>query len=163
MGRRRRGEGTRDDGHKMFGCGGAVNCPMEPSASRREPGLFTIGKGNNRKYGVKLCKGLLNLRLISTVTLAQAAVAGTPPLLASQKNFLPKCFFVNTSTCNRSPDCSRSRGTVQGISPPGGLGWVDLDLESSPGWWAGTIASYCPSRMVEHPKSKSTQPRFASK
>ena len=43
------------------------------------------------------------------------------------------------------------------------LGWVDLDLESSPSWWAGTVASYCPSRMVEHPKSKSTQPRFTSR
>ena len=43
------------------------------------------------------------------------------------------------------------------------LGWVDLDLGSSPGWWAGTVASYCPSRMVEHPKPKSTQPRFASR
>ena len=43
------------------------------------------------------------------------------------------------------------------------LGWVDLDLGSSPGWWAGTVASFCPSRMVEHPKSKSTQPRFASR
>ena len=39
------------------------------------------------------------------------------------------------------------------------LGWVDLDLGSSP----GTVATYCPSRMVEHPKSKSTQPRFASR
>ena len=43
------------------------------------------------------------------------------------------------------------------------LVWVDLDLGSSPGWWAGTVASYCPSRMVEHPKSKSTQPRFANR
>ena len=42
------------------------------------------------------------------------------------------------------------------------LGWVDLDLGSSPGWWAGTVASYFPSRMVELPKSKSTHPRFAS-
>ena len=41
----------------------------------------------------------------------------------------------------------------------GNLGWVDFDLGSSPGWWAATVASYCPSRMVEHPKSKSTQPR----
>ena len=42
----------------------------------------------------------------------------------------------------------------------GGLavGWVDLDLGSSPGWWAATVATYCPSRMVEHSKSKSTQP-----
>ena len=38
------------------------------------------------------------------------------------------------------------------------LGWVNLDLGSSPGWWAATVATYCPSRMVEHPKSKSTQP-----
>ena len=22
------------------------------------------------------------------------------------------------------------------------LGWVDLDLESSPGWWAATVATY---------------------
>ena len=36
---------------------------------------------------------------------------------------------------------------------PGYLGWVDLDLGSSPGWWAATVATYCPSRMVEHPKS----------
>ena len=39
-------------------------------------------------------------------------------------------------------------------------GWVDLDLVSSPGWWAATVATYCPSRMVEHPKSKETQPRY---
>ena len=38
------------------------------------------------------------------------------------------------------------------------LGWVDLDLGSSPGWWATTVATYCPSRVVEHPKSKSTKP-----
>ena len=41
------------------------------------------------------------------------------------------------------------------------MGWVDLDLESSPGWWAATVDAYCPSRMVEHPKSKSFQPRCA--
>ena len=38
------------------------------------------------------------------------------------------------------------------------LGWVDLDLGSSPGWWAPTVATYCPCRVVEHPKSKSTKP-----
>ena len=37
-------------------------------------------------------------------------------------------------------------------------GWVDLDLGTSPGWWAATVATYCTSRMVEHPKSKSTKP-----
>ena len=38
------------------------------------------------------------------------------------------------------------------------LGWVDLDLGSSSDWWAATVATYCPSRMVEHPKSKSIEP-----
>ena len=34
------------------------------------------------------------------------------------------------------------------------LGWVDLDLGSFPAWWAAvTVATYCPSRVVEHPKS----------
>ena len=33
------------------------------------------------------------------------------------------------------------------------LGWVDLDWESSPGWWTGYVVSYCPSWMVEHRKS----------
>ena len=28
---------------------------------------------------------------------------------------------------------------------------------------AAAVATYCPSRVVEHPKSKSTKPRFASR
>ena len=32
------------------------------------------------------------------------------------------------------------------------IGWDDLHLGSSPGWWAATVATYCPSRMVEPPK-----------
>ena len=39
------------------------------------------------------------------------------------------------------------------------LGWVDSDLGSSLGWRAATVATYCPGRVVEHPKFKSTQPR----
>ena len=35
------------------------------------------------------------------------------------------------------------------------LGWVELDFGSSLG---ATIATYCPSRLVEHPKFKSTEP-----
>ena len=46
---------------------------------------------------------------------------------------------------------------VQSGASGEGLGWVDLDLGSSPGWWADIVATYCPSRMVELPKSKSTQ------
>ena len=42
------------------------------------------------------------------------------------------------------------------------LGWVDLDLGSPPGWWATTVATYCPSRMVENPKSMSTKPRYST-
>ena len=38
-------------------------------------------------------------------------------------------------------------------------GWVDLDLRSSP---AGgpLVGHYCPSKMVEHPKSKPTTLEF---
>ena len=38
------------------------------------------------------------------------------------------------------------------------LGWVDIDLGSSPGWWATNVATYCPRRVVEHSKSNSTKP-----
>ena len=31
------------------------------------------------------------------------------------------------------------------------LGWVDLNFGSSLGWWAASVATYCPSRVVEHP------------
>ena len=37
------------------------------------------------------------------------------------------------------------------------LGWVDLDLRCSLGWWAATKATYCPGRMVKDLKMKSTQ------
>ena len=36
-------------------------------------------------------------------------------------------------------------------------------MRCSPGWWAVPVATYCPSRMVEHPISKSTKPRFATR
>ena len=42
------------------------------------------------------------------------------------------------------------------------LGWVDLDLGSSPGKWAATVATYCPSQMVQHSKYASTQLRSAT-
>ena len=29
------------------------------------------------------------------------------------------------------------------------LGWVDLDLGSSPGWWAAIVATYCQIRVVK--------------
>ena len=33
-----------------------------------------------------------------------------------------------------------------------GFGW--LDLGSSQGWWAASVATYCPIRIVEHSKTK---------
>ena len=39
------------------------------------------------------------------------------------------------------------------------MGYVDSDFGSSLGWWAATIATYCPSRMMEHLIPISTQPR----
>ena len=41
------------------------------------------------------------------------------------------------------------------------LDWVDVDLQSCSGWWAGIVATYSPvllCSMVEHPKTKSAQP-----
>ena len=38
------------------------------------------------------------------------------------------------------------------------LGWVDLDLGCSTGRWAVLQLRCCPSKTVEPPKSKSTQP-----
>ena len=35
------------------------------------------------------------------------------------------------------------------------LGRGDLDLGTSPDWWATTVATYSSSRMVEHPKNLS--------
>ena len=32
------------------------------------------------------------------------------------------------------------------------LGFEDGNLGSSPGWWAATVATYCPSRQGELPK-----------
>ena len=37
------------------------------------------------------------------------------------------------------------------------LGWVDLDLGSSLGWWAANVATYCPCKIAENCKSKSTK------
>ena len=46
----------------------------------------------------------------------------------------------------------------QGVPCPRrpGLGW--LRFEEFPGWWVATVATYCPSRVVENSKSKSTKP-----
>ena len=33
------------------------------------------------------------------------------------------------------------------------LGFEDEDLGSSPGWWASTVATYCPSRRGNYPNS----------
>ena len=38
------------------------------------------------------------------------------------------------------------------------LGWVDFNLGCSTGRWAVLQLQSCPSKTVEHPKSKSTQP-----
>ena len=38
------------------------------------------------------------------------------------------------------------------------LGFEDEDLGSSPGWWAATVATYCPSRPGELPKFLSSKP-----
>ena len=38
------------------------------------------------------------------------------------------------------------------------LGFEDEDLGTSPGWWATSVATYCPSRQGELPKFLSSKP-----
>ena len=38
------------------------------------------------------------------------------------------------------------------------LGFEDDNLGSSPGWWAATVANYCPSRLEELPEFLSSKP-----
>ena len=38
------------------------------------------------------------------------------------------------------------------------LGFVDENLGGSPGWWAATVATYCPSRPEELPTFLSSKP-----
>ena len=42
------------------------------------------------------------------------------------------------------------------------LGWVDLDLGSSLGWWASILATYYTSRMEEHLKSMFNKPGYST-
>ena len=43
--------------------------------------------------------------------------------------------------------------TVQSGAAYHSLGFEDENLGSSPGWWAATAASYCPSRPGNYPNS----------
>ena len=51
---------------------------------------------------------------------------------------------------------------MQGGCGGHGLGWVDFDLGSLPGWWACYHGYLPPYRSVELPKYKSTQPCFTT-
>ena len=47
---------------------------------------------------------------------------------------------------------------VQSWAANHSLGFEDEDLGSSPGWWAPTVATYCPSRPWELHKVLSSKP-----
>ena len=49
-------------------------------------------------------------------------------------------------------------GYVQSGAAYRSLGFEDGNLGSSPGWWASTVASYCPSRPAILPKFLSSKP-----
>ena len=55
----------------------------------------------------------------------------------------------DTMLCLRAIHCWASRHS---------LDFEDEDLGSSPGWWAATVATYCPSRPRELPKFLSSKP-----
>ena len=65
-------------------------------------------------------------------------------------------------TCVATPQvkmANRLWDPVLSLSASGhSLGFEDEDLGSSPGWWAATVAIYCPSRPGELPKFVSSKP-----
>ena len=95
-------------------------------------------------------------------TLLSRATCGGPVLSVTpwdrtEQEILVCLSFGEVSSKNVLEEPNPVQG---GTSPRGpGLGW--LGFGEFPGWWAATIATYCPSMMVEHSKSKSTQPRSA--
>ena len=87
-----------------------------------------------------------------------APVAGTPAKSAEkERNHTTNVVPIPSKSANYVQSLSVVV-TVQGGASGRTVGWVDSELGSSPDWWAATVATYCPSRMVEHPKSKSTLP-----
>ena len=50
------------------------------------------------------------------------------------------------------------KGQLQSGAAYHSLGFEDENLGSSPGWWAATVATYCPSRPGELPKLLSSKP-----
>ena len=68
--------------------------------------------------------------------------------------------------CETKKECLKILTSGVGIRPQPlhcwafrhSLGFEDEDLGISPGWWAATVATYCPSRPGEHPKFLSLKP-----
>ena len=114
--------------------------------------LATNSKWTEWKYSFVSC------RLNKRVTNLRPGASGC------EKGF-QRCFLRVWLAVDMYCSCRASKGTsrkqlIQGGASGRTVGWVDSELGSSPGWWAATVATYCPSRMVEHSKSKSipTQP-----
>ena len=61
---------------------------------------------------------------------------------------------VTISSLSQYPDIVQSGPWASDRS----LGFEDEDLGSSPGWWAATVATYCPRRPGELPKFLSLKP-----
>ena len=54
--------------------------------------------------------------------------------------------------------CPEFRLLIQSGASDRSLGFEDEDLRSPLGWWAATVATYCPSRPGELPKFLSSKP-----
>ena len=89
------------------------------------------------------------------------------PLPLSIINFHPltTCLemnnFPNLSWQNHVHDVSVTFSvmrSVQRFSSILSQGFEDEDLGSSPDWWTATVATYCPSRLGELPKSSASKP-----
>ena len=56
------------------------------------------------------------------------------------------------------PPSRRGHAFVQCGASDRSLGFEDEDFGSSSGWWAASVATYCPSRLGELPKFLSSKP-----
>ena len=125
-------------------CGGGA--PAAPPAA-----LPAAGRPAARRRAHRRRRGQLHLRRPQRVRVHQEDLPRRGPRIPGMEEAIHLALKLLIH-----PNPRFLQGDPEGL----GLGYVDLDFVSSLGWWAATIATYCPISMMEHLISNSTQPRF---
>ena len=91
---------------------------------------------------------------------SSSAPTSTPCARAASANSCEaaKVLLTKFQNCERNRTHSNIQTIYRASHVLGDLGWVDLDLGSSPGWWAATVATYCPSRPSQLTWKNITKP-----